>query len=279
MGPDARDPDGVGDLWLAKGAFYQDPLFSWAATVAPTAVAFAHSRRIGCANEHALFVGDNNCGQIYRFELSADRKDLVLDGVLADRVADNGSSRCSAEQDAIRFGSGFGVITDIENGPDGALYVVSASHRAIYRIGPSPGAFTDDDGDLVDDACDCDPADAGSFADPVEVPRLRVAGTAATHLSWDSQAATAGGETDYTVASGALSMLRNDGGFATACELAGALGAPWLEDPLAAPAPGEGRWYLARATNGCAAGSFGDGSQAPDARDLLDAALLPACQR
>jgi len=38
------------------------------------------------------------------------------------------------ELNAVKFGTGFGSITDIETGPDGWLYVLSFDNGAIYRI-------------------------------------------------------------------------------------------------------------------------------------------------
>ena len=35
------------------------------------------------------------------------------------------------------FGTGFGGITDIKEGPDGLIYVVSIGYEKIYRIIPS----------------------------------------------------------------------------------------------------------------------------------------------
>ena len=278
MGPDERDTQGVGDLWMAPGAIYTDPEFSWQTPVAPTALTFPASPVLGCSLQHDLLVGDNNCGQIYRFGLSQTRETLLLTSAeLTDRVADNQGSTCSREMTEILFGSGWGVITDIENGPDGRLYVVSLSDGAVYRIGPGPGSFPDADGDDVDDGCDCDNGDPGAFAPPAEVPRLRVSGRGMTLFGWDSQAAAAGPGTVYTLAGGEAGSLLTDGDFLGACVLVDGLTVPQSSDPLPDPAPGTVRYYLARAGNGCSKGTYGDGSMTPDPRDDLDVAQLPAC--
>ncbi len=278
MGPDARDPSGVGDLWIAPGSIYRDPEFSWQVPVAPTAMAFPASPIAGCTLRHDLLVGDNNCGQIYRFRPSPSRDSLVFTSAeLQDRVADNQGSICSREAGEILFGGAWGVITDIENGPDGGLYVVSLSRGIVYRIGPRTGFFPDADGDDVNDACDCDGGDPGSFSPPDEVPRLRVSGSGPTTIGWDDQAAVAGFGTTYTVATGDAAALRADGGFASACALAEGLTFPRTTDALPDPPPGTVRYYLGRAANGCADGTYGDGSEIPDPRDLLDAAPLPIC--
>ena len=278
MGPDERDPQGQADLWVAPGSAYSDPEFSWNVPVAPTGLAFAASPILGCANVHDLFVGDNNCGQIYRFVPNAARDGLSFTSPgLQDRVADNGAAICSAEMAEIIFGAGFNVITDLENGPDGKLYVVSLGWGTVYRIGPKPGAVADADGDTVGDACDCAPSDAGSFAVPVEVPRLRAASVVPTTMNWDPQAATAGPGTAYTIVTGDPAALRRDGGFASACTLRRGLGATSLTDSRPNPPAGSGYYYLVRAENTCGNGTFGDGSGTPDPRDPLDATLPPNC--
>ena len=278
MGPDAGDPQGQADLWIAPRSTYSDPEFSWAIPVAPTALAFAASPILGCGNVHDLFVGDNNCGQIYRFVPNAARDGLVFTSpALQDKVADNSAGICSGEMAEIFFGAGFGLITDLENGPDGRLYVVSLTGGAVYRIGPKPGAIPDADGDTVGDACDCAPSDAGSFALPVEVPRLRAASAAPTIMNWDPQAATAGPGTAYTIVTGDPLALRRDGGFASACALRRGLTSTSLTETRPDPPAGSGYYYLTRAENTCGSGTFGDGSGTPDPRDPLDAAVPPDC--
>jgi glucose/arabinose dehydrogenase len=134
MGPDGRDPQGPGDLWEAVGAQYSDPEFSWLATVAPTAVLFQPDATLGEQYTHDLFVADNNFGNVYRFEVDAGRTGLVMpDPGVTDLVADN-----AAERNLFRWASGFGAATDLETGPDGALYVCSVTAGALYRIARHP---------------------------------------------------------------------------------------------------------------------------------------------
>jgi hypothetical protein len=40
----------------------------------------------------------------------------------------------ATESESLRFGTGFGVGTDIQTGPNGNLFVVSLSNGAIYEI-------------------------------------------------------------------------------------------------------------------------------------------------
>lgn len=276
MGPDSRDPNSAADLWSAPGSAYSDPEFSWVVTVAPTAVAFVGSPRLGCTYVNDLIVGDNNCGQLYRFDLTADRSALALAPPLADFVADNESDLCLAEQSQVVFGSGFGAVTDAEIGPDGRLYVVSLRAGAIYRVVRTAGSVPDVDGDEVEDSCDCAPANAGAYAPPVEVPRLRLSGTAPS-LGWDAQNAATGSATSYTVVSGDLSDLRADAGFASACRLGSELTTTKLVDGRVAPSAGNGTYYLVRAGNACSNGTYGNASGPSDPRDALDASSPPVC--
>jgi glucose/arabinose dehydrogenase len=64
--------------------------------------------------------------------LNPDRKSLVLDGYLTDKIADT-----PEELDGVKFAEGFSGITDLEVGPDGYLYVLTYGKGTIYRIVPS----------------------------------------------------------------------------------------------------------------------------------------------
>jgi glucose/arabinose dehydrogenase len=75
-----------------------------------------------------MFIGDFSNGNLYHFDLSEDRNQLVLNGPLKDRIANNQDEL----QKAI-LGHGFYGITDIEVGPDGYLYVLSYAGK-IFRI-------------------------------------------------------------------------------------------------------------------------------------------------
>lgn len=130
MGPVERNSAKVQDLVQLGGSQYADPKFSWHTPVAVTAIAFATSSRLGnYAND--IFVGDYDVGNLYHFKPNSDRTGLILDGPLADKVADGD------EASAVVFGTGFGGITDIQNGPDGLLYVLSFNDGNIYRIKPA----------------------------------------------------------------------------------------------------------------------------------------------
>jgi aldose sugar dehydrogenase len=139
---DGFDPDRDLVDFGGKGK-YSDPEFEWIDTIAPTAITFLNSDKLGKQYENDLFIGDVN-GNIYRFDLNNDRTQLLLQGQLTDKVADT-----PEEMQETIFGEGFGTITDLEVGPDGYLYVVSHFGGAIYRIvpmnnGPSTIATTED---------------------------------------------------------------------------------------------------------------------------------------
>jgi glucose/arabinose dehydrogenase len=114
---------------------YSNPEFVWDKSVAPTALVFLNSNKLGQQYQNDIFVGSVKKGVIYHFDLNQDRKSLSLDGDLADKIL-------SKKDDAskIIFGKDFGVITDLEVGTDGYLYVVSSIKEtdkgAIYRIVP-----------------------------------------------------------------------------------------------------------------------------------------------
>jgi glucose/arabinose dehydrogenase len=108
---------------------YSDPEFVWNNTVSPTALLFFNSDKFGSDYKNDMFVGDYKFGRIYHFELNSERNALLLNGSLADKVADSDS-----ELQSIIFGEGFGVPTDLEIGPDGMLYISSLRDGAVYRI-------------------------------------------------------------------------------------------------------------------------------------------------
>ena len=118
---------------------YSSPEFIWNDAVGPTALKFYGSDKLGKLYENDMFVGDVNNGNLYHFELNEDRDALKLDWTLRDRIANS-----SKELGETIFAEGFGVITDIEVGPqDGYLYVLSHKNDqvTITRILPSSNQF------------------------------------------------------------------------------------------------------------------------------------------
>ena len=130
MGPDSRDPQGIGNLVQFPGSHYADPKFSWLDTVGPTAIAFVSSPRLGVEYQNEMLVGDINNGNLYRFRMNAFRDGFNLASPgLSDLVADS-----NAEFQEVLLGTGFGGITDLKVGPDGLLYVLSFGLGKIFAI-------------------------------------------------------------------------------------------------------------------------------------------------
>ena len=136
MGPDSRDPQSVADLVALPGSAYGDPKFSFFETVAPTDLEFLANFAFDSSYHDAVIFGGGNAtnaGRLWLLRLNPARDGFVTSGGLADLVADGESERAT-----IAFGSGFGITTSIQVGPDGALYVMSLENGAIYRIVPEP---------------------------------------------------------------------------------------------------------------------------------------------
>jgi aldose sugar dehydrogenase len=110
---------------------YSNPEFVWTDVVGPTAVTFLDNNRLGQQYANDMFVGDVHRGNLYHFDLNKERTDLMLDGPLKDKVADD-----DEELDDVIFGRNFAGISDIEVGPDGYLYIVSIGLGKIFRIVP-----------------------------------------------------------------------------------------------------------------------------------------------
>lgn len=118
---------------------YSDPEFSWKFEVAPAGVGFISSRALGHHYRGDMIVGAARDflegGTLFRLQLTGNRREVAVDDPrLRDRVADNLAKFDITESESLLFGTGFGVGTDIETGPNGNLYVVSLSHGAVYEI-------------------------------------------------------------------------------------------------------------------------------------------------
>ena len=132
--------DSPSDLVYFEGkGHYSPPEFTWDKSVAPTALLFLDSDKLGSQYENDMFVGSVDGGRIFHFDLNENRTGLDLKGVLEDKIATG-----NTEYGDILFAEGFSIITDLKKGPDGYLYVVSALKQskteklgAVYRILPS----------------------------------------------------------------------------------------------------------------------------------------------
>lgn len=139
MGPDARDAayekngfasyDPEQLVWL-PAAHYSDPELSFLQTIGPTALTFLDGLGIPCDLHGRLVLGDTNLGNLYLLTLNPPRDGLALPAGLAeDRVADS-----PTERDALVWGSGWWVTSDLRVGPDGALYVVTLADGTVRRV-------------------------------------------------------------------------------------------------------------------------------------------------
>jgi aldose sugar dehydrogenase len=112
---------------------YESPKFVWLNTTGPTAIKFLNSDKLGKQYQNDMFVADYHGGNIYHFKLNQNRTELILNGTLADKIANN-----AQELEGIKFVEGMGAITDLQINPyDGYLYAVSFSGGKIYRILPA----------------------------------------------------------------------------------------------------------------------------------------------
>jgi aldose sugar dehydrogenase len=114
-----------------KEGKYSDPEFVWNVPVGPSDLTFLNSDKLGKQYENHMFVGDANTGNLYDFKLDEKRTKLILYTPLADRMANT-----IDELQHIIFGQSFGIISDLEVGPDGYLYVLTYQ-GTLYRVIPS----------------------------------------------------------------------------------------------------------------------------------------------
>jgi glucose/arabinose dehydrogenase len=140
-------------MFMLPGAVYVDPDFSWKYEIGPAGTTFVNGNALGPEYNGTLWIGSarsfqqvgNNGGSLYRLKMTPDRMhvDVSADPRLADRVADNLFSPTKfegTESETLQIGKGFGITPDIEQGPDGNLYVVSNTDNLIYKISRVPAA-------------------------------------------------------------------------------------------------------------------------------------------
>jgi glucose/arabinose dehydrogenase len=144
---------------------YSDPEFSWRYEVAPAGIGFVKGLGLGSDYYGDMLVGAARDllqgGTLFRFNLSWARRGSIFgrgnddddhkkglhlgwlkrtrtllfdDERLQDRVADNAAKYDITESESLLFGTNFGVVTDIQTGPDGKVYLVSLTKGAVYSI-------------------------------------------------------------------------------------------------------------------------------------------------
>jgi glucose/arabinose dehydrogenase len=126
-------------MFALPGSHYSDPEFSWKHVLAPAAIGFVGGRALGPQFEGDLLVGfstlDTLGGPLFRFNLTGNRQKIAVDDPrLEDRVADNVTFHEMTESESLLLGRDFGIVTDIETGPNGNVFVVSLSDGAIYEL-------------------------------------------------------------------------------------------------------------------------------------------------
>ena len=107
----------------------------------PAALGFMSSRALGPNYYGDMFTGSAEDepsflnGLLLHFNLTGNRKKIGVDDPrLADRVADNLTFDDLTESESLILGQNFGILTDIQTGPNGNLFVVSLTHGAVYEI-------------------------------------------------------------------------------------------------------------------------------------------------
>jgi glucose/arabinose dehydrogenase len=137
IGADSNNPPKDLVTFDGKGV-YRAPEFTWLQTIAPTALKFLKSDRLGKQYENTIFMGDVDYGRLYNFKPNEDRTGLAIpsnDGPLADKVANTPDEM--TKQAGVTIGQGFGVITDMQIGPDdGYLYILTLQ-GSLFRMAPS----------------------------------------------------------------------------------------------------------------------------------------------
>ncbi|HSB29750.1 MAG TPA: PQQ-dependent sugar dehydrogenase [Pyrinomonadaceae bacterium] len=130
-------------MFMLPGAQYVDPEFSWKYATAPAGIGFIKGRGLGPQYDGDLLVGASRTtllnGFLFRFKFTPDRQHFAFtDSRLADRVADNVDKFDQTESESLVIGRDFGVVTDIQTGPNGNVYAVSLSNGAVYEIKSKP---------------------------------------------------------------------------------------------------------------------------------------------
>src|SRR5919199_1064572 len=86
IGADSSNPPKYLVTFGGKGV-YKAPELATLLTIAPTALKFLNSDKLGMQYQNTIFVGDVDTGNLYNFKLNQQRTGLLLTGPLADKVA------------------------------------------------------------------------------------------------------------------------------------------------------------------------------------------------
>jgi plastocyanin len=151
-------------LVTLPGSEWVEPVLSWVHPPAVTAIGFITDGSLGDTGNGA-YVGTVLTDTLLRYPLTDDGSGLDLQGGLSDGVDDNTAKGDLGESADNVVGTGFGTVTDIEQGPDGALYVLSLTGGALFRI-TAAGAVDPAASPQATPATSPDTTPAGSPAGP-----------------------------------------------------------------------------------------------------------------
>jgi plastocyanin len=121
-------------LYELPGSEWAEPVFTWVWPPAVTAIGFVTDGQLGEASRDTIFIGTVLTDTLIRYPLAEDGRCLALEGGPADNVDDNAFKGDLGESEPYVVGTGFGTVTDILQGPDGDLYVLSLTGGALYRV-------------------------------------------------------------------------------------------------------------------------------------------------
>lgn len=131
-------PEARRRLFMLPGARYRNPALSFKHVIPPGGLGFVRGTGLGDEYEGTMFWGlaiPIEGGALFRARLNGGRSRIQPDDRrLRDGVVDNLTFNDLTETESLLIGRDFGVVTDIETGPNGNLYVVSLSKGAIFEI-------------------------------------------------------------------------------------------------------------------------------------------------
>jgi aldose sugar dehydrogenase len=133
------EAEALSRLFMLPGARFSDPEFSWKFEVAPAGLGFVTGRALGPQYHGDLFMGGARdflfSGHIFRMEITGNRRMVGVDDPrIEDRVADNLGKFEATESESLVWGQNFGLTTDILQGPNGNLFVLSNTRGALYEV-------------------------------------------------------------------------------------------------------------------------------------------------
>jgi aldose sugar dehydrogenase len=182
-------------LFKLDGSVYTAPVLSYRYPPALTSVWLVRDGALGDTSQDTAWFGTVLTDSILRYPLAADGAGLALEGGLADKVDDNTAKGDLGESKDNVAGTGFGIITDIRQAPDGLLYVVSMSDGTVYRIEPNEGGASPSASSASTTPPPASPTPAGSVTPSSAPPastatELTIGTTTDASLKFDPTTAT-----------------------------------------------------------------------------------------